>query len=253
MSFTAEYPNAIVYPAHETNYYTPEGHGGIPNWPRALFLHTPEEPADNYPYTPVFFADPNRQASTHYFVSYTGKVYQCVEERNMAIANGLVGKPLPRWADPNTSLNWQSLSIEIEGYAGSVGVTCQRGGPQWTALVAWIVDRCKAHGIPLDRDHVMGHYEVANNRSDPGTLNLSAVVGDAIMLQATSPQEEDDMITILGQFADNIPWQKSYLVYVDSQGRVLRQLVASAGAYEALLAAGYPTKKLATVEQIATG
>ena len=92
-----------------------------------------------------------------------------------------------------------------------------------------------------------------------GTVTLCGVGVDknsfdeAFIGGIAPPQEEDDVITILGQFADTIPWQKSYLVYVDSQGRVLRQLVASAGAYEALLAAGYPTKKLATVEQIATG
>src|SRR3990167_8757003 len=102
VSFTADYPGAIVYPAHASNYYTPAGHGGVPNRPRALFLHTPEEPSDGHEYTPIFFADPNRQASTHYYADSDGDWYQLVPEVCAAIANGLKGKRLPAWADPNT-------------------------------------------------------------------------------------------------------------------------------------------------------
>ena len=73
MTFTADYAAAIVFPCHETNCYNPAGHGGVENAPRAFVIHTPEEPADDYPGTPHWFAiyhvDPKQRGSTHYFVA----------------------------------------------------------------------------------------------------------------------------------------------------------------------------------------
>lgn len=168
-----------VVPADKTNYYSPISHGGVPNRPRALVLHTPEEPADEWESTPNYFAQPNRQASTHYYADSDGDWYQLVPEMCAAIANGLKGRPLPAWADPNTSLNWQTLSVEIEGYAASIHQTMPRGGPQWNAVVKWVADRCHKHAIPLDRQHVMGHYQLADNRTDPGQMDIDQIVRDA--------------------------------------------------------------------------
>jgi N-acetyl-anhydromuramyl-L-alanine amidase AmpD len=161
-----DYPGAIWFPAHPTNYRVNDA---SPNTPKGFVLHTPQEPADSWAYTPRFFADPNRDASTHYFVGYDGDVYQCVAEKDLAIANGVIGKPYPSWGNPARSLNWQSLSVEIEGYAENLHETMPIGSRQWNALVALVRDRCVHYGIPLDRWHIIGHYAVANNRSDPGS------------------------------------------------------------------------------------
>lgn len=175
-SFVADYSGAIVYPAwynlanHQdtrNNYYRPEGHGGVPNIPRAWVLHTPEEPADDNETTPAYFAGPGRKASTHYYLDDDGDVFQLVPEFAAAIANGLNGKPMPSWAGPG-SLNWQTLSVEIEGYAHSVHETMPVGGVQFNALVKLIKDRAHVWGIPLDREHIMGHYQLSIDRSDPG-------------------------------------------------------------------------------------
>lgn len=190
-----DYPGAIDYPAHPTNFYLPENHGGVPNKPKGWVLHTPEEPADNYESTPVYFSQPNRQASTHYYLDNDGDVYQMVPERCAAIANGVIGKPYPSWANPNISLNWQSLNVEIEGYGHSIHLTMLRGGPQWQGLLNLIRHRAAAYGIPLDREHVIGHYQVANNRVDPGAqFPWGALIEDL--------QEDDDMVTRHNQTAD---------------------------------------------------
>lgn len=195
----AEIPGAIVVEAHAVNYWRPDGHGGVPNKPRALFLHTPEEPADNVESTPAYFAQEHfnedgsrRLASTHYYVDSDGDLYQMVPENCAAIANGLDGKPLPAWALPGTSLNWQSLSWEIEGYAATIHETCRRGGKQWNTIVRNVESRTRKYQIPLDRAHVMGHYEVSTSRTDPGRLNINAIVADAMDLRN---QEDDDMPT----------------------------------------------------------
>lgn len=170
--FVADYPGAIVFPAHPTNVYNPAGHGGVPNKPKGWVLHTPEEPADSYPSTPhwfaTFHADPKQRGSTHYFVAYTGDIYQCVDESWGAIANGVLNKPYPSWANPNTSLNWQSVSVEIEGYAATMGNTLKRGSVQWKSLLALIRNRADFFGFPCDREHIIGHYQVSSDRSDPG-------------------------------------------------------------------------------------
>lgn len=186
MTFTADYPGAIVFPCHPTNQLGP------PNAPKGWCLHTPEEPADGYPSTPHWFAQehPDRAGSTHYFVSYTGEIYQCVSEASAPIANGVLGKPYPAWADPRVSLNRQTLSVEIEGYAANIRETLVVGSVQWDALVRLVKNRATAYGIPLDREHIIGHYEVSIDRSDPG----AGFPWDALI---AALNEEDDMKPVL--------------------------------------------------------
>lgn len=165
---------AFWWPAHWQNWGYRDGAGNqIINQPRAWVIHTPEERADNYPGTPYWFANPAAGASTQYFVSYWGFVWQMVEERFGPYANGLVGMLKPAIFGPG-SLNLQTLSVEVEGYAATIGETMSEG--QWKALVMLVRDRCLAYGIPMDREHIIGHYEVANNRTDPGTLDLDDLV-----------------------------------------------------------------------------
>lgn len=166
--FVANYPGAIVVPADTSNYYRQVNHGGIPNKPRGWVLHTPEEAADDHEVTPYYFQTPGLEASTMYYMDSDGDVYQMVKETDAAIANGVLGKPYPSWADPSTSLNWQSLNVEIEGYAASIQDTLIRSGPQYNGLIALIKHRAAAYNIPLDREHIIGHYQVSNQRSDPG-------------------------------------------------------------------------------------
>lgn len=190
--FPADYPGAIVFPCDASNCYNPAGHGGVPNDPRAFILHTPEEPADGFPATPHWFAQyhPNQAGSTIYFVAYNGDVYQCLPESWAAIANGLNGKPRPSWALPG-SLNWQTLNVEVEGYAGTIQDTLQVGGKQWNSLVKLIKHRCAHHKIPLDSAHIMGHYQLSIDRTDPGAkfpwnALMAALQEDDMTIQVVS-------------------------------------------------------------------
>lgn len=176
-----DYPGAILVMAHPSNILR------AANQPKVLVLHTPEEPADNVESTPYYFQRPNLGASTHYYADSDGDMYQMVAEINGAIANGVRGKPYPAGTNSRASLNYQSLSIEIEGYAAGIALTMPRGGVQWKAVVRWVASRAKKYGIPLVRSRIIGHYEVANNRTDPGTLDIDAIVADA------RAAEEDDV------------------------------------------------------------
>jgi N-acetyl-anhydromuramyl-L-alanine amidase AmpD len=158
--FEPDYPMAVVWPADPSNY----GYAGRTNYPKGFCIHVAEEPADPHGGTPLYFAKPHVGGSTHYFIPYGGGCYQMVPEAEGAWANGVVGKPYPGWADPNVNLNLQSLSVEIEGYCSTLTLPT----PQWKSLVDLVQNRCTAHGIPLDRAHIFGHYEVSVERSDPG-------------------------------------------------------------------------------------
>lgn len=183
MSFLPNYPWAIVFPAHPTNLYPWQTHnGGVKATHKAFIIHTPEEDADDRPGTPVWFAmykdNPDFRGSTYYFVSYQlderrpgfTKVYQCVPEDDGAIANGLNGKPRPSWASPG-SLNFQTDNVEVEGRAATIHQTLrvgERGMAQWRSLLDLIQWCATTHGYPMDREHIMGHYQLSVDRSDPG-------------------------------------------------------------------------------------
>lgn len=206
--FEPIYPWAIVYPCHPTNRYSYLDHAGVQAKPRAFFIHTPEEDADNFPGTPAWFAtyhpDPDARGSTYYFVSYQlderrpgfTKVYRCVDERDAAIANGLNGKPLPSWADPSTSLNWQTDNAEVEGRAATIHQTLNVGPvgqAQFRSLVDLIAFSSRRWGYALDREHILGHYQVSKDRTDPGALFPWTALLNAF--------QEDTMIPINGESA----------------------------------------------------
>src|SRR3972149_11462170 len=141
----SDYPGAIWWPAHESNTLGP------PCNPKGWVLHTPQEPADDYPGTPYYFAQPNKSASTHYFVSYLGFVWQMVSESVAPIANGVTmpARPYPVWANNQQSLNRQTLSVEIEGYSATIAQTISPG--QRNALLNLLRYGCAKYGIPIDR------------------------------------------------------------------------------------------------------
>ena len=197
MAFVADYKGAIVVEAR--NY----GYTGSFNNPKAWCLHTPEEPPDDVPSTPYYFANTNVNASTHYFVSFLGLVFQMVPERHGAYGNAVQGKPYPNWANSAINLNLQTLSIEIEGYAATIHQTMVRGGSQWRALVNLMADRCIELRMPVER--TIGHYDVSIYRSDPGALNIPLLILDvqAKIKQLTAPppppppvQEVKEMILV---------------------------------------------------------
>ncbi len=188
------WPGSVYIPAHPDNIRPGT------NDPKILVIHTPEEKADETEVTPHFFSHKifitlpdgrvvQRRASTNNYISGglgtlgNGQMYQMVRYSECAIANGLLGKPQPADTDPSLSLNCQSENIEVEGYAANMHISCPRGSLQWNGLVEWVEVRSEVRGIPLDRAHVLRHDEIANNRTDPGTLGVSLVVADAKLLR----------------------------------------------------------------------
>ena len=194
--FTPDIPGSVVVPAHQDNVRPGDNH------PKVNVFHTPEEEADDIEVTPYFFSrriydaqGRQRRASTHAYTDNDGDLFQMVPEKYGAIANGVTAdRSYPAGTNPNISLNLQSRSNEIEGYARNIHLTMPRGSVQWKTVVRWTLAGHQMYGIPLDRAHNIGHYEVSNTRTDPGALDIDAIVEDAVALLEKG-QEPHDMTT----------------------------------------------------------
>jgi len=98
----------------------------------------------------------NTGSSSHYLMDANGgRLVQMVREADTA------------WTAGNWEYNLRSVNIEMEGYAGRTPFS-DALYRSCAALVARIAAR---HGIPLDRQHIIGHAEVPNQSHwDPGPL-----------------------------------------------------------------------------------
>ena len=207
--FPPDFPDAIVVPAHPSNVLW--GPTRPYNEPKVLVVHSPEEPVDEIESTPAYFAQANRSASTHAYADSDGDLYQMVPVKYGAIANGVVGRPYPASTNPAISLNYQSESIEVEGYAAGMHRTCPPDSRQWATVRNWIVQRALVRRIAIDRAHVIGHYEVSNNRTDPGTLSLDGLVADAQrVLQAFTQASQAALATVRIRAALEAAWRNGY-------------------------------------------
>ncbi|OIV36635.1 N-acetylmuramoyl-L-alanine amidase [Mangrovactinospora gilvigrisea] len=101
------------------------------------------------------FADPSREVSAHYVVrSRDGHVAQTVREIDVAFHAG------------NWNWNNRSIGIEHEGFVDQprwFTDAMYRSSARLTAAV------CHRYGIPADRTHIVGHYQVpGTDHTDPG-------------------------------------------------------------------------------------
>lgn len=153
-----------------------------------LIFHTTE---GSWESAVAWFKDPDAAASAHYVVSPDGLIAQCVTDDYAA------------WHAGNGQFNRRSIGIECAGHAADPAT--------WTdALVAATLDLAMylivLHGIPRDRQHLMGHAEVpdpkdptrtggANHHTDPGPYfpwgrlmaEITGQVATAAVLPATLP------------------------------------------------------------------
>jgi hypothetical protein len=93
-----------------------------------------------------------RHVSAHYVVGDDGSIVQCVKDEDTAHhAKGV---------------NARSIGIEHAGYADRMG-TWTRAKYEASARLARSL--CDRHGIPIDREHIVGHVEVpGSTHHDPG-------------------------------------------------------------------------------------
>lgn len=100
------------------------------------------------------FQDPAHRAATHYIVGQDGRVTQMIRELDVAFHAG------------NRSFNERSVGIEHEGFVDRPEDFTDRMYASSARLTAAI---CARYGIPVDREHIIGHVEVpGTDHTDPG-------------------------------------------------------------------------------------
>ncbi len=146
---TGEYSGSTWYGASSSNY-TPANRGATQiNY---IVIHVTQ---GSWAGSLNWFTNPQAGSSAHYTVrSSDGAIGQSVREKDIA------------WHAGNWNYNQQSIGIEHEGYVTqSAWFTdaMYRSSARLSAHLA------KKYGIPIDRQHIIGHIEVpGSTHTDPG-------------------------------------------------------------------------------------
>jgi N-acetyl-anhydromuramyl-L-alanine amidase AmpD len=115
-----------------------------------------------------WLCNPASKASAHYLVLRDGTVYQLVKDQDTAWHAGGVNKP--SWAlYDGTNPNRHTIGIEHECYP-AVGGDGNLTEAQYRATLELHRQLIKAYGIPVDRDHIIGHCQIdsVNRPNCPG-------------------------------------------------------------------------------------
>jgi N-acetyl-anhydromuramyl-L-alanine amidase AmpD len=146
-----DYPPSEWSPASTSNYT-------VANRPTShpvdfVIIHVTQA---TYSDTLAIFQNPKKKVSAHYVVrSADGHVAQMVRERDIA------------WHAGNWDYNTRSIGIEHEGWVDQSAYFTDAMYKESAKLTAAV---CSNYGIPKNRKHIIGHYEVpGTDHTDPGS------------------------------------------------------------------------------------
>ena len=197
----ADYPPARWIPADPANF-------SVANRPHdcpvdMIVIHDTEGPLAE---AIRLFQDPNWHAAANYIVSARGEIVQMVPEKDIA------------WHAGNWDYNTRSIGIEHEGYAWTPGWFTNA---EYRASAQLAASICSRWGVPMDRDHVIGHYQVPDDnhpglfggeshRTDPGpywnwNYYLSLAASDARALPSP-PHMMVDPVAVNGLNSATVSW-----------------------------------------------
>lgn len=108
--------------------------------------------------------NPDSKSSAHYLITRGGEIYQLVEDQNTAWHAGSVNQPTWKYYD-GTNPNSYTIGIEHENAGGGKLTEEQYQATLW--LHRYLIQK---HGLPVDRDHIIGHCEIdsINRKNCPG-------------------------------------------------------------------------------------
>ncbi|MEE1757066.1 N-acetylmuramoyl-L-alanine amidase [Streptomyces sp. SP18CS02] len=108
----------------------------------------------SYPTALKVFKNPGHGAATHYVVRKDGHIAQMIRELDVAFHAG------------DRDMNERSIGIEHEGFVDRPQDFTPAMYAASARLTAGI---CARYGIPVDREHIIGHVEVeGTDHTDPG-------------------------------------------------------------------------------------
>lgn len=135
----------------------------------------------------AWFKNPSAQASAHFGVGKDGSIDQYAQLADATWHNGILNKPnlsnqlIASWVSGRINPNVKTVGIEV---LLAPGESITDYAAQWRSLLLlldWLIDVTK---IPVDRVHIIGHYEVDSvNRSvDPRCcIDLDGLVQELLI------------------------------------------------------------------------
>lgn len=152
-----------------------------------------------------WFNDPRAQASANFGVGKSGEIHCYVDpdSGDWSWANGYLANPdaavqtlvaANNNADPNT---W-TIAIEHEGYSGTPLTAAQLMAS--AQLAAYLCDR---YGIPVDEDHILGHFEfdLVTRKGCPGWDRAGWVAYMSAVAAVTPSQPQPNVVEAMRQLA----------------------------------------------------
>ena len=208
---STDYPGATWVPASISNFSVADRAHDYPV--DMIIIHDTE---GSYGAAIQWFQNTAAQASAHYVVSDLGEVTQMVLERDIA------------WHAGNWDYNTRAIGIEHEGFAWTPGwytTAMYQASAQISASI------CSRWGVPMNRQHIIGHSEVPDPRdptkfggeshhTDPGpywnwTYYLTLAQGYASALP--SPPHLPDPVAVGGDGSVTVKWSgRSCYAPIDS-------------------------------------
>ena len=119
--------------------------------------------------------------SAHYGIGLSGEIHQYVEEVNGAWHAGRIQNPTFKlFKGAGINPNFYTIGIEHEGHADTVWTSAMKA-----SSAALIKDICTRWNIPIDRDHIIGHYQVFAGKPNCPAINKSII--DELIALAQPP------------------------------------------------------------------
>lgn len=142
--------------------------------------------------TDSWFNSPISQVSAHYGIGQTGEIHQYVKEENESFHAGVVKNPtFSLYKGAGINPNWYTIGIEHEGKPDSVW------SPEMIkASVELIKDISKRWNIPIDRDHIIGHYQIRSTKPNCPAFNKSIIDS---LVELSKPSQVEQAIVLLEQ------------------------------------------------------
>ena len=126
--------------------------------------------------TDSWFANTTSQVSAHYGIGKNGEVHQYVQENDSAWHAGRVDAPVWKLIKLNVNPNLYTIGIEHEGKPDDVWTDAMK---QSSATL--IREICQRWQIPIDRNHIVGHFEIFSKKPNCPASN-KAILDELVAL-----------------------------------------------------------------------
>lgn len=148
--------------------------------PIGIVIHIMDGSLDG---TDGWFLSKVSAVSAHYGIGKSGEVHRYVKEENTAWHTGRVRNPSWLLLNLGTNPNLETIAIEHEGLEGDVWPEAQKD-----ASATLIADICSRWDIPIDRQHIIGHYEI-NSVNRPNCPAVDKKIIDELVSLARKKQK----------------------------------------------------------------